>query len=285
MLRRLGFSMGLAAVLALTGVALHSVAGAAPGNNDPTDDTKSPTNTGTLKKVQKALDAQPAVSILGGTIDVYFHVINKGTGPADGNVSDTMIANQIAAFNTAFASHGWSFQLVSTDRTTNATWYTMGMGSAAEAQAKNALRQGGPKALNVYAAGIGDGMLGWATFPWAYADDPKDDGIVLLNATMPGGTATPYNLGATAVHQVGHWMGLLHTFQGSCHGDGDYVADTPAEDGPAYGYPIGRDSCTHEPGLDPITNFMDFTDDAAKTEFTFNQRGRMFQCWDLFRDP
>lgn len=244
-------------------------------------DTKTPLNNGTLKKVQRAIaDAAPAT---GGTIDVYLHVINRGTGLSNGDVPDSQIADQIAVLNSAFGPHGWTFNLAGIDRTTNATWYTMGMASSEEAQAKAALRRGGVRALNIYTANPGGGTLGWASLPWDYASDPLDDGVVVLYSALPGGTAAPYNLGDAAVHQVGHWMGLLHTFQGGCRGEGDYVDDTPAEDSPAFGYPVGRDSCPRDPGLDPIENFMDYTDDAAMNHFTAGQGTRMSQAIGAWR--
>lgn len=218
----------------------------------------------------------------GGVIGVWVHVINRGAGIANGDLPDSQINDQITVLNDAYRSAGFTFQLLGIDRTTNSGWFTMGPGTTAERQAKSALRKGGPETLNFYTANPGGGLLGWATFPSDYAGNPINDGVVVLYSSLPGGTATPYNLGDTGTHEVGHWMGLYHTFQNGCFAGGDAVSDTPAERSPAYGCPVGRNTCS-APGPDPIYNFMDYTDDACMYRFTSGQNSRMNQMWTTYR--
>ncbi len=224
-------------------------------------------------------------------IPVYVHVINNGPGIENGDVPTNTIRQQIQVLNASFggATGGATtpsvFSLAGITRTTNPAWYTMSPGSKEEREAKAALRQGGADTLNLYTANPGGGLLGWATFPWSYAGDPVNDGVVVLFSSLPGGAAAPYNEGDTATHEVGHWLGLYHTFQGACSTSGDLVADTPAERSPAFGCPAGRDTCVgpKHPGLDPVENFMDYTDDACMFQFTPEQSSRMSALAALYR--
>lgn len=225
------------------------------------------------------------------TISVYFHVINNGSGLANGDVPLSMLQEQIAVLNAAFAGTNggaatrFQFVLAAVDRTTDATWYTMAPGTLAETNAKAALHVGGANVLNFYTANIGGGLLGWATFPWSYAGAPTDDGVVCLFSSLPGGSAAPFNAGQTATHEVGHWLGLYHTFQSGCDTNNDYVSDTPAERSPAYGCPRGRNSCTGVafPGRDSVDNFMNYADDYCMSKFTAGQATRMSTAATLYR--
>ena len=221
----------------------------------------------------------PGPSVTGGVIDVYFHVITDSGGA--GGLSSGEINAQMNVLNDAFGGTGWSFRLAASDVTANTTWYENLESPSVERQAKSALRDGTADDLNIYTAGL-ETYLGWATFPSGYASDPTYDGVVVLDESLPGGSADPYNEGDTLTHEVGHWMGLYHTFQGGCSKNNDLVSDTPAERSAAFGCPAGRDTCKGV-GLDPIHNFMDYTDDDCMDEFTTGQDTRMEQQFSQYR--
>jgi len=217
-------------------------------------------------------------------IPTHFHVINSGPTVADGNITDAQIQAQMRVLNENFAGTGFSFSLASVDRTTNAEWYAMAK-SRVEREAKDALHRGDDTHLNLYTADIANsvGYLGYAYYPRDVRGRPTIDGVVLAAGTVPGGDIENYDEGKTATHEVGHWLGLAHTFQGGCSTTGDRVADTPAQRSPTSGCPEGRDSCPKDPGLDPIHNYMDYSYDACYTEFTPGQATRMAQQWLYYR--
>ena len=218
-------------------------------------------------------------------IHVHVHRIHAANGTG-GAVTAAQVTNQISVLNAAYGTQGFAFTLASTDDTNNDSYYSATPGTSAETNMKSSLRIGGAADLNLYTNNMGQGLLGWATFPADYAGAPRMDGVVVLFTSLPGGTAAPYNLGDTATHEIGHWMGLYHTFQGGCSATrGDFVSDTAAEQTAAFGCPTGRDTCTGTkyPGVDPITNFMDYVDDACMTKFTAGQGTRMASQFATYR--
>lgn len=223
------------------------------------------------------------------TIRVYAHVIDRGPTLGEGNVPDTNIEAQIQVLNDSFsgmtggAPTPFRFVLAGITRTRNAAWHTMGQNSAEERAAKSALRVGHADVLNLFITDCAPGLGGWGRFPWWYKGDPAIDGIVCDFTTITGVMGSE---GDTTTHEVGHWLGLYHTFQGGCSGTGDYVADTPAvaPQTEIRGCPAGADTCPSSPGLDQIENFMDYTDEACQFMFTPGQAVRLDTCFALYRD-
>ncbi len=243
----------------------------------------SGSSSGTQAKGAPVPVALPAGSV---TINVYAHAINNGRQTA----TRKQIVDQIAVLNAAYkgrtggAATAFQFRLKSVQFPTNTGWTSLSYGSTAEREMKSTLRVGGVADLNMYFTSLADDLLGWATFPSSYSARPEMDGVVVHVGSLPGRTefAGDYDAGDTGTHEVGHWLGLLHTFQGGCSNNGDYVADTPAEKTPAFEC-VERDSCNGDAGFDPINNFMDYTPDACMDQFTAGQAQRAAEQWVAYR--
>jgi hypothetical protein len=285
---------GAAAVCADDHGTTNDAARLRPGATAKDPNTLTESQARALSNVREGA-VLPAGSV---TIRTVFHVISAAKlTPAQKERRQNQIAAQMRVLNNAYAGVGASapspnspfrFKLASTTYTVNANWSKMQPGTQAEENAKKALHTGGPKTLNIYVANIGGGLLGWATFPEIhYGNGLFYDGVVMLDESMPGGTVKPYNQGDTATHEVGHWLGLYHTFEGGCFGPGDYVGDTPYEAEPAFECvaDAGRDSCKSKPGRDPIHNFMDYSEDFCMNQFTRGQVARMSNTWQQLRAP
>lgn len=229
------------------------------------------------------------------TIDVYVHVITTDDGK--GGVSKSRVKKQIDVLNKAYAGKSsksskktpFTFKLKGIDRTANSQWSSWTTPDdetvGDDVAPKKALHQGGFDDLNIYTASVQGGVLGYATFPGE--STLLRDGVVLLNESLPKGKAKGYDKGDTATHEVGHWLGLYHTFQGGClEPGGDYVDDTPAQaDGNnVFSCSSKLDTCASK-GKDPVHNFMSYGDDKCLDRFTKGQVKRMTAAWQAFRAP
>ena len=170
-------------------------------------------------------------------IDVRVHIIKRNNGT--GGVSMQMVRDQIKVMNDGYRGRtsddaAWTpfrFRIKSVDSTRNTDWYNWSIDTDTDdEEAKAALHKGGFDDLNMYIAGLEDGLLGYAYYPWEAT--PIQDGVVLLNESLPGGTLLPYNEGDTATHEVGHWLGLYHTFE-----DGVYLSGRLRA---GHAVPVGR---------------------------------------------
>jgi hypothetical protein len=134
--------------------------------------------------------------------------------------------------------------------------------------------------LNLWSCSLGNGLLGYAQFPGAAA---ATDGVAILNTAFGtnGTAAAPFDLGRTAVHEVGHWLNLLHIWgddDGACN-KSDSVDDTPNQAG-SNGQQIRITNfplitCNNGPNGDMFMNYMDYVNDDTMFMFTAGQLKRM----------
>ncbi|KAL2860819.1 zinc metalloprotease [Aspergillus lucknowensis] len=275
---------------------LSALVSARCGTQPPSEHVKS-RHRYFLEKEDREDSGAVTRDVFSTTIETYVHVILTNSTGVNTTSLPSQILQQIDVLNDNYYDTGFSFDLVDVTYTRNNNWQQISYQSQTEWEVKSSLRQGNYTTLNLYLGTIGGGILGFATFP----DDlssPREftlDGVVVDPNTLPNGKA-PYDLGITAVHEVGHWLNLFHTFQPGnndpdlpgCFGHGDYIRDTPAEAFAAFGCPRVRDTCRgvnetsnaySVPGTDPIHNFMDYTDDRCLTHFTPGQVRRMQNSW------
>ncbi|MDF1695603.1 MAG: M43 family zinc metalloprotease [Saprospiraceae bacterium] len=217
-------------------------------------------------------------------INVKFIHITDGN---KGHVTRRQREEQINVLNNALKGVKLKFQYKEEEVKfeNNKSWYYMSHNSPEERHAKSKLSFDSFKYLNFYTGGLGKGLLGWATFPYDLAGDPVMDGVVLLDESLPYGNASPYNLGMTGVHEVCHWLGLFHTFQGGCNGIGDHVADTVSHKGPNYGKPtlgLPHNACDKLKNA-PIQNYMNYVDDIWMKNLTIQQEKRIQDHILLYR--
>jgi hypothetical protein len=241
--------------------------------------------TATSTRTYRAAAASLAPRVL---IPVYVHVI-KGTHHGEQTVSATKVRRVMsilrggyAGAQAANAAHTrYTFTIKKLQFVKNDKWYHATPFGSVDRQAKRTLHRGGARSLNLYindSRSQGLPLLGYSRFPWQYHLNPALDGVTVNVNGLPGGKARGYNLGDTVIHEVGHWLGLFHTFEGGCSAINDGVSDTPAERDANFRCSDTANLCDPTDlatKIDPAYNFMDYTYDSCMRLFTPGQAARM----------
>lgn len=213
-------------------------------------------------------------------VPVVVHMITKGR---EGNYPNKVVERWIDNLNAGFSSTPFQFELVQVNRIHNRQWHEdCGVGTRNHANMTRRLAVNTAKTLNVYVCRPVP-ATGMGTFPFMFPHGDKRHSVVIHSSAMPHGQGRTEisTHGYVLVHEVGHYLGLFHTFQGGCQ-NRDEVADTPGQSGPTNGCHGFRDTCP-EPGADAVTNYMDYANDLCWDQFTPGQIQRMVEMTALFR--
>lgn len=159
------------------------------------------------------------------SVPVVFHIILSTSSVGD--VTDTQLEQQINVLNQFLSDSDYQFYLAGYTKTRNDSWRNLVKYSANEINMKNALSIDPTHVLNVYITSTID-YLGWTRFPDEYIESSPQHGVIVRTDCLPSGGYTNYDLGRIMAHEVGHYLGLYHTFDeyGACK-DADKVDDTP----------------------------------------------------------
>jgi len=198
---------------------------------------------------------------------VAWHVIHTSAGA--GNISDDAIYEQIDWLNQAFLAHNIFFTVDSIDRTENNDWFDNWYGNDAWPGMQQ-LNVDPYHYLNVYTANLWDvGAAGWAYLGNGFGPSDYRQSVNLDFREVAWGNDT-------STHEVGHHLGLNHTFYQNCTNPNDGIDDTPQNhEDYLWQCTESLDSCPDDEGNDPVHNYMTYTSSACQYEFTQGQEDWM----------
>lgn len=235
---------------------------------------------------------------------VFLHQIIS-SDQTQGRYNGARVQRQLHRLNALYADQGVHFTLAGWDVAAHDGWFSTCTESDSAHPSVVAMTDffvNRPAFANGNAAGLlhvytcdGGETRGIATYPWQFdealggngEEDPRHR-IAINFRTLPGGDVALWNDGGTLAHEIGHYLGLVHTFEGDdCRNGefprGDWSADTPAMISASYfGCPVARDTCPMDPGLDPVENLMSLSQDSCLTGITAGQR-QLLHLWSGFR--
>ncbi|KAL4451815.1 hypothetical protein ABPG75_007477 [Micractinium tetrahymenae] len=247
----------------------------------------------TYGAVQAALGGKGAVAAAlaasafpnsGVTLPITFHVVRwRGySSTADmvtPPVTEQQVAAQVDVLNADYSGTGLQFAAPAVRFYDNQRWAGDCWGLLGEIL--DAVVKAPGAAVNILVCDLASsgGILGvMPDMPNGFNELDSSQAVAIDYRSMPGGPYTRYSGGRTLTHELGHFLGLLHTFgEGSCKASGgnDGIFDTPAQNTSSNGCPIGKDSCPDQPGVDAVNNFMDYSDDSCMQLFSLGQTARM----------
>lgn len=222
-------------------------------------------------------------------------VVNVLYNTAAENISDAQIKSQIDVLNADFAATNADITKIPSTftnvkagkinitfvldqiirkSTTKTSWST---NNSMKSSLNGGLDAVSPTTkLNMWVCTIGGGILGYAQFP---GGSSATDGVVIDSKYFGKTTSSPYDLGRTATHEVGHWLNLRHIW-GDARCGNDQVNDTPAHDAANYNCPAaGHKSLCKGSPVEMTMNYMDYTNDACMYMFSAGQKTRMLSTF------
>ena len=245
------------------------------------------------KERESARGYQPPIY----TIPLVFHLVHKAAEPVGSgqNLNDQAIFDAVQTLNEDFQALNDGYENVVPDRfkplrgnaeihfclaefdpqgnPTNGINRIIHEGPYTDAMhdsLKGANKWDTNKYYNIWVVPIISGAAGYAYLPSRGIIGSALDGTVCDNAYVGAGIPV-------LTHEVGHALGLYHTFQGGCGGD-DGIADTPLQGETSRingfincsgnGNPMGPNTCGEE---HMFVNFMDYTSFACMTTFSADQ--------------